>query len=255
MEDDLARLSEREKAVLRLLARGHDAKSAAQALGLSVHTVNERLRDARRTIGASSSREAARKLADAEASQEIGAEKIGVDPTAPSVSNMVGRDRAGRARRRTVLLLGAALMLSVLTAVLIHLQTVSPVPRPQDPVAAPTPTAGTPAQLYMLSFNISAAGAPPVRPSLTVRAGEMAALTRSGMGGSDFDIVVIANPDPQRADHLMLTIRMVAPGTRQLQTQQTVSVAYDEQARLELRDDEGKGPVVTLLASARPVAG
>jgi DNA-binding CsgD family transcriptional regulator len=45
-------LSEREKEALRLLLVGHDAKSIANLLGLSVHTVNDRLRDARRKMGA-----------------------------------------------------------------------------------------------------------------------------------------------------------------------------------------------------------
>lgn len=58
-------LSEREIETLQLLLVGHDAKSVARLLGLSVHTVNERLRDARRKLGVSSSREAARILAEA----------------------------------------------------------------------------------------------------------------------------------------------------------------------------------------------
>ena len=44
-------LSEREKEALRLLLVGHDAKSIATMLGLSVHTINDRLRDARRKLG------------------------------------------------------------------------------------------------------------------------------------------------------------------------------------------------------------
>lgn len=59
-------LTEKEKQALRLLVSGHDAKSMARHLGLSVHTVNERLRDARRKLGTSSSREAARVLRDEE---------------------------------------------------------------------------------------------------------------------------------------------------------------------------------------------
>ena len=55
-------LSEKEKQTLRLIVRGHDAKSIARTLGLSVHTINERLRDARREMAVSSSREAARML-------------------------------------------------------------------------------------------------------------------------------------------------------------------------------------------------
>lgn len=60
-------LSEKEKQTLRLMVRGHDAKSIARHLGLSVHTINERLRDARRKLEVSSSREAARLLLDSEA--------------------------------------------------------------------------------------------------------------------------------------------------------------------------------------------
>ena len=55
-------LTEKEKESLRLLVDGHDAKSMARHLGLSVHTINERLRDARRKMSASSSRDAARQL-------------------------------------------------------------------------------------------------------------------------------------------------------------------------------------------------
>jgi DNA-binding CsgD family transcriptional regulator len=66
MSEGIGALSEREKETLRFLLVGHDAKSIALELGLSVHTVNERLRDARRKLGLSSSREAARVLAEAE---------------------------------------------------------------------------------------------------------------------------------------------------------------------------------------------
>ena len=59
-------LSEKEKQTLRLLGSGYDAKSMARHLGLSVHTVNERLREARRKMATSSSREAARQMRDLE---------------------------------------------------------------------------------------------------------------------------------------------------------------------------------------------
>jgi DNA-binding CsgD family transcriptional regulator len=62
MTPGLDALTEKEKDALRLLLRGHDAKSSARELGLSVHTVNERLREARRKLGVTSSREAARRL-------------------------------------------------------------------------------------------------------------------------------------------------------------------------------------------------
>ncbi len=72
-------LTEKEKETLRLMVRGHDAKSMARHLGLSVHTVNERLRDARRKLQVSSSREAARQLFESEggAPQNLADEQLG----------------------------------------------------------------------------------------------------------------------------------------------------------------------------------
>src|SRR3954463_333948 len=66
VKDGFGALTEKEKQTLRLIVRGHDAKSIARSLGLSVHTINERLRDARRKLEVSSSREAARLLLEAE---------------------------------------------------------------------------------------------------------------------------------------------------------------------------------------------
>lgn len=65
MIDDL---SEKERVTLRLIVRGHDAKTAARELGLSVHTINERLRSARGKLGVTSSKEAARLLLASEQS-------------------------------------------------------------------------------------------------------------------------------------------------------------------------------------------
>ena len=61
--DRYAALTEKEKQTLRLIVRGHDAKSIARHLGLSVHTINERLRDARRKLAVSSSRASTRAVA------------------------------------------------------------------------------------------------------------------------------------------------------------------------------------------------
>ncbi len=66
MKTALHTLTGKEKDTLRLIFRGHDAKSAARALDLSVHTINERLRAARRKLGVTSSREAARLLYECE---------------------------------------------------------------------------------------------------------------------------------------------------------------------------------------------
>ncbi len=87
MADGYQALTEKEKATLRLMARGHDAKSAARSLGLSVHTINERLRDARRKLGVSSSREAARLVLEHEedAPQILGDEGLGEATPPPAV--------------------------------------------------------------------------------------------------------------------------------------------------------------------------
>jgi DNA-binding CsgD family transcriptional regulator len=63
-------LHEREKAVLRLLLRGCDVKAAARELQISSNVVNERLRDVRKKLGVTSSREAARLLAASESGQD-----------------------------------------------------------------------------------------------------------------------------------------------------------------------------------------
>jgi len=108
---DLDALTEKEKQTLRLIVRGHDAKSVAVTLGLSVHTINERLRDARRKLAVSSSREAARLLLDAEAPENLGDTRIGDDGRA--AANDVGEAPvigAGTARRRLPILIGVMLM-------------------------------------------------------------------------------------------------------------------------------------------------
>lgn len=83
MSEALRTLTEREKETLRLLVAGHDAKSIARSLGLSVYTVNERLRDARRKLRVSSSREAARLLIEAEGEipKLLGDKRFGVAAT------------------------------------------------------------------------------------------------------------------------------------------------------------------------------
>lgn len=79
MAQGLHALTEKEKQTLRLLLSAHDAKSMARHLGLSVHTVNERLRDARRKLSVSSSKEAARLLREAECAdpESVGDKPIG----------------------------------------------------------------------------------------------------------------------------------------------------------------------------------
>ena len=66
MADPIEELTEKEKEALRLLLAGHDAKSAALKIDISVHTLNDRLRAARRKLGVTTSKEAARALSEAE---------------------------------------------------------------------------------------------------------------------------------------------------------------------------------------------
>jgi DNA-binding CsgD family transcriptional regulator len=117
VERDVASIPERERDVLRLLVRGHDAKSIARALGLSIHVVNERLRDSRRRLGVSSSREAARLLAGHEGDDFLGNKEFDLGIEAPA------RAAVGRPDRRTAgawrplhLAAGAAVMILLIIA-------------------------------------------------------------------------------------------------------------------------------------------
>jgi DNA-binding CsgD family transcriptional regulator len=64
MADGFSKLNDAERRILTLLAQGHTAKSIAAETGASLHSVNERLREARRKTGAGSSRELARLFAE-----------------------------------------------------------------------------------------------------------------------------------------------------------------------------------------------
>jgi DNA-binding CsgD family transcriptional regulator len=105
----VARLSQREREVLRLLTRGHDGKSAAQALGISLTAVHERLREARRKLDTTSSREAARLLAAAEGDPHFRVdENLGVGAE-PEIS-----DHAEGQRRLALYGLGGLMMIAIL---------------------------------------------------------------------------------------------------------------------------------------------
>lgn len=115
-------LTEKEKQTLRLIVRGHDAKSTARSLGLSVHTINERLRDARRKMSVSSSREAARLLLEAEGG-EVGPPipdlfvdtKIGDDaPRTAMDQETAPIGGAGRTHRPSWIIIGVLIMTLVL---------------------------------------------------------------------------------------------------------------------------------------------
>ncbi|AQA00137.1 hypothetical protein BWQ93_17920 [Sphingopyxis sp. QXT-31] len=105
-------LTEKEKETLRLLVSGYDAKSMARHLGLSVHTVNERLRDARRKLAVSSSREAARQLRDIEHRdpQILGDKALGEAAAAPGVEQPTASVEARRMGRRSGWIAGGLFM-------------------------------------------------------------------------------------------------------------------------------------------------
>lgn len=143
----LGALTEREKQTLRLIVRGHDAKSTAHNLGLSVHTINERLRDARRKMAVSSSREAARILADAEGGLPIAPPPhspvdtgIGDDAASPpSDPGSTLTDSAGPARRRPRIIIGAFLMTFALGLLLLAaMPQNAPIPVPASPAPSTT---------------------------------------------------------------------------------------------------------------------
>lgn len=89
---DLARLNPGEREVLRLLGDGHTAKSIASLTGRSVVSVNERLRQARRKTGVTSSRELARLLK----AQKNRHDEIGMVFAAPGTASSTPRTFTAR---------------------------------------------------------------------------------------------------------------------------------------------------------------
>lgn len=111
----LEKLTPRQKEILRLLLAGFDAKSTASELGISVHTVTEHLREARRHLGVSNSREAARLLGQAESGPPnyMGPSEIGVGgpPAEHSLVVLPGVNR-------TLVYVGATIMILIAAAAL-----------------------------------------------------------------------------------------------------------------------------------------
>lgn len=111
-------LTEKERQTLRLLLRGHDAKSSARELGLSVHTVNERLREARRKLGTTSSREAARRLLEAETPETLGDKDLGDAPDGSQAAVIAASATRRWARPGPALALIGVLAMSLVLAAL-----------------------------------------------------------------------------------------------------------------------------------------
>ena len=134
-------LSEKEKQTLRLIVRGHDAKSMARHLGLSVHTVNERLRDARRKLEVPSSRAAARLLLDTEGDdpQNLADKQLG-EAAASTDMGQASTSATGRWRvhRSTGVIAGVFVMIVVFGIVAMSLLSQGTAPS----AAANAPAAG-----------------------------------------------------------------------------------------------------------------
>lgn len=127
-------LSDREKAVLRLFAQGHDAKSSASQLGISVNAVNERLRSARRKLEVSSSREAARLLVSSEIqnSNSLGDKKIGM-----AVSKGAGEAQS-RQSKGNITAFALAVGGVIIVSLIIMIATLASAPS-QIPESGPLP--------------------------------------------------------------------------------------------------------------------
>lgn len=137
-------LTDKEKHTLRLMVRGHDAKSIARRLDLSVHTINERLREARRKMAVSSSREAARLLLEAEGGnlalpdpQLLGDTRIGEDVSNASM-HQEAAPNGGAERRYGALWIAIGVLLMILTLALLALTAAPNVASlaPPTPIAA-----------------------------------------------------------------------------------------------------------------------
>ena len=121
MADGVASLTDREREVLRLLLAGHTAKSIAIELDLSVHTVNDYLREARKKLGVSTSREAARILGDTEAQppSRFGTEQIGMPPAAVDVDTPTPSQQPGERSYLPWIIGGILMFAAAIAAALI----------------------------------------------------------------------------------------------------------------------------------------
>lgn len=139
-------LTEKEKETLRLLVIGYDAKSMARHLGLSVHTVNERLREARRKMAVSSSREAARLLRETESAHPelLGDKGLG-DAPPPGSAQVIGQPAQDDATRRRTGWIVGGLAMSFSFALLALSALSGPGQAPATPLTAASAVTPAPA--------------------------------------------------------------------------------------------------------------
>lgn len=148
-------LTEKEKQTLRLLLDGHDAKSLARCLGLSVHTIHERLRDARRKLAVSSSREAARLLREIEGKHpdSVGDKGIG-DVQGPGTAQIPPQPAQGDGdKRRTGWIVGgSAVTISLALLALSSLSGSAEAPSAAAPTASSAEAPAVDAALRWLAL-------------------------------------------------------------------------------------------------------
>ena len=148
MAEAIDDLTDKEKEALRLLLAGHDAKSAALELDISVHTLNDRLRAARRKLGVTTSKEAARALGQAEQAEPQSApesfvhKSLGVQETPENqhLSTVADRGKSGilafAARRKGSLIMSFAFALAVTAVMFVPKQAGDLEPQPKEMVSA-----------------------------------------------------------------------------------------------------------------------
>ena len=109
--DPVARLTEREKEVLRLWLQHKTAKEIALDIGISHHAVEKRLKMARTKLDVATSLDAARVLAQAEGYDQTVAQESDLDPSGPNGNRWFIKP----------LLIGAAAMILPVTLAIVLL--------------------------------------------------------------------------------------------------------------------------------------
>ncbi len=158
MDDDepLTRLTEREKVCLRQWLQHKSAKEIAADLGISHHAVEKRLKMARTKLGATSSLEAARMLADAEGYGQAVPQSPDLASDAPPLHSRFTRSTILGV---TIMILVGAIVLALLLQPASFSQAADnqPVAPPGERTPAPraVPNAGTETALRTLVAGLA----------------------------------------------------------------------------------------------------
>ncbi len=117
----LDKLTEREKEVLRRWLEHRTAKEIALDLGISHHAVEKRLKMARIKLGAASSLEAARALAQAEAEAGAVVEAAGYGQAVPHPPDLHPTSKPRKSRQHQAIIFGgiAMVLASIIALVLV----------------------------------------------------------------------------------------------------------------------------------------